>query len=935
MNAFPLTPFLAALAAEGIVVTLRDYDRISLALRAEGAWTAVRLRSVLMALLVRDAERGVVFLRCFDAFFDVYLDTEARFSQVDVDRALADLRQLAQGPAPLDEELRRPPRRIVRALETPLQPHSKRFWIALAVVTALALGAAVGGYVWFKPEETKPSNGVVVSTNGPSHCPPQAVPNNPAWQKTKTYTIPIERPEDYNPFLLAAAGLLLLTLGYGYYLWRSRRLPQDPPAHWLPDSPRRFRLGAIGGDMAPRLDAEALDQLADALGYFQSERPSEMLDVAASIEATSHNGGMPRLVFQPRQAMRTVLVLEDVEAEAGAWNPIARELAVGLQRRGVPVLYGEFRGAPLHFRTSDGAKMHLEDLDDDRQGYLLLVFSDGKGVQPHRDALTLETLARWPMAAWLELRDSQFWDESAALPARYGLPLYAATPEGLSQAMARFVAEGVVLHDVSAVLEDGRSLPVYTNAQLDVYIEDLLGDALPWAQACAMVQPLSFGMADALRRAFDAALPPQRLDRLVALPGTVRTEAGLYFDTPVLAVLRRGFAVRWEADRQEAVLRFMIERIDEAEPPEPDSWAHLTWEWMRERVHLELEPDAALQRLSALAQTRLGDAMRAALDICVLPEEASSEGDAVPLRRRPRTRDGLQRLARLASRSGVPMLEAYPVAWWQRAVGVLLVVACLGCGAWGAVRYRAAQIRVGTLPQMTFVLIPAGTFLMGTPAERVDALAKQYRPEREWFESETPQHGVKISRPFYLGEVEVTQAQWQAVMGDNPGAFKGDDKPVTMVSWENVQEFIQRLNELEGRDTYRLPTEAEWEYAARACATTEFSFGDDPSQLKDYAWHAGNSNDVTHPVGQKKPNRWGLYDMSGNAWEWVHDWFDGTYYQKSPRENPQGPQLGANRVYRGGCSFNFTECCRVAYRGYDHPGARVDLLGFRLLRTAP
>jgi formylglycine-generating enzyme required for sulfatase activity len=156
---------------------------------------------------------------------------------------------------------------------------------------------------------------------------------------------------------------------------------------------------------------------------------------------------------------------------------------------------------------------------------------------------------------------------------------------------------------------------------------------------------------------------------------------------------------------------------------------------------------------------------------------------------------------------------------------------------------------------MDFVLIPAGKFMMGSDTGDND---------------EKPVHEVRISKPFYLGKYEVTQGQWQAVLGNNPSNFKGDaNLPVGNVSWEDVQEFIRKLNAKEGGTKYRLPTEAEWEYAARAGTTTAYSYGNDVSQLKEYAWYAENAGGKTHPVGQKEPNAWGLHDKHGNVWEWV------------------------------------------------------------------
>jgi formylglycine-generating enzyme required for sulfatase activity len=221
---------------------------------------------------------------------------------------------------------------------------------------------------------------------------------------------------------------------------------------------------------------------------------------------------------------------------------------------------------------------------------------------------------------------------------------------------------------------------------------------------------------------------------------------------------------------------------------------------------------------------------------------------------------------------------------------------------------------------MEFVLIPAGEFQMGS--------------NNDGGHDEWPVHRVHISKAFYLGKYEVTQGQWQAVMGNNPSQFKGDlNLPVERVSWDDVQEFIHRLNAKEGSTKYRLPTEAEWEYAARAGSTTVYSFGNNPSQLGEYAWYNDNAGDRTHPVGQKKPNARGLYDMHGNVLEWVQDWFN--YYHAGAVTDPQGTESGSGRVFRGGSWFSAAGYCRSAYRGFVLPDDRLSNLGVRLLRTAP
>jgi formylglycine-generating enzyme required for sulfatase activity len=179
-----------------------------------------------------------------------------------------------------------------------------------------------------------------------------------------------------------------------------------------------------------------------------------------------------------------------------------------------------------------------------------------------------------------------------------------------------------------------------------------------------------------------------------------------------------------------------------------------------------------------------------------------------------------------------------------------------------------------------------------------------------------------------MGVTEVTQAQYEAVMGTNPSKFKGATNPVDTVSWNDATEFCKKLSE-KTRQAVRLPTEAEWEYACRAGTATTFSFGDADSALGDYAWYSANSGSTTHPVGQKKPNAWGLYDMHGNVWEWCADWYGD--YPKVAATEPQGPASGTSRVLRGGFWASAPTRCRSANRDGIAPGHRLPNCGFRVV----
>ncbi|MCD4702864.1 MAG: formylglycine-generating enzyme family protein [Methanosarcinaceae archaeon] len=222
---------------------------------------------------------------------------------------------------------------------------------------------------------------------------------------------------------------------------------------------------------------------------------------------------------------------------------------------------------------------------------------------------------------------------------------------------------------------------------------------------------------------------------------------------------------------------------------------------------------------------------------------------------------------------------------------------------------------------MEFIKIPSGEFNMGSPDTESD---------RD--NNEGPVHRVTIGETFYLGKYPVTQKQWKAVMGNNPSNFKGDDRPVEKVSWDAVQDFINILNEKEGTYEYCLPSEAEWEYACRAGTTTRYSFGDAQSKLREYAWYDKNSGSETHPVGKKKPNPWGLYDMHGNVWEWVQDEWHADYDDAPDDGSSWEDDKSSYRVARGGGWFNVSSSCRSANRGNCDPGFGDSGLGFRLLR---
>ena len=234
------------------------------------------------------------------------------------------------------------------------------------------------------------------------------------------------------------------------------------------------------------------------------------------------------------------------------------------------------------------------------------------------------------------------------------------------------------------------------------------------------------------------------------------------------------------------------------------------------------------------------------------------------------------------------------------------------------------------------VLLPGGTFTMGDESE-VDS-----KP-----------HEVSVS-PFFIDAHLVTQEEYEALMQDNPSRWKGSKNPVEQVRWSDAVRYCNARSQAEGlqpcydlntwkcdftANGYRLPTEAEWEYACRAGTKTTYFFGNDPSKLEDHAWFDENSGQKPQPVGQKAPNSWDLYDICGNVWEWCNDFYKVDYYQESPKDNPRGPEAGETKVVRGGAWKFSAESCRSGYRYNEDPGYAdvcfgYDIYGFRCVRNA-
>ena len=264
-----------------------------------------------------------------------------------------------------------------------------------------------------------------------------------------------------------------------------------------------------------------------------------------------------------------------------------------------------------------------------------------------------------------------------------------------------------------------------------------------------------------------------------------------------------------------------------------------------------------------------------------------------------------------------------------------LLVTVLAISAHAQNRELTIQLPGGA--PIAMVWVDPGTFHMGALPPDLDDLDDE---ADERVSDQLPDHQVTITAGFWLGKFELTQAQWEAVMDTRPwanlpSAQSDPDQPAVFISWDDAQSFIHRLNQAAGDSLYRLPTEAEWEYACRAGTATRWSFGDRQTLLIDHAWYEKNAWEAgeryAHPAGTKIANPWGLYHMHGNAEEWVQDWYGATYYEDAPERDPQGPARGFSRVLRGGNYGDPAEDVQSSYRNAARPDFLSSLYGMRIL----
>ena len=366
-----LKPFLSALEESGLRCTCRDYERVHLALAAAGEWRKEQVRSILLALLAKDMEQRETFSRVFDGFFPGDWEHPQSLEPVEFDRFFTDLKRLV-GPRPF-----------------------------LVPKTSPILDVP-GPMTTSDRSEARPTPSSAQSEARPSDAPsPGELPARLICPDTWIVpgTIDIEISSESLP--------------------PEEPLPDPKEILWEERGPLHFSLLSVSGRCPRWLTDADLDELADAMCYFQTETAGTVLNVPRSIQGTLDHGGIPILAFQRGKRVRALFVLEDTSSSATAWNRLPGELAEGMSQRGVPVLQGWFSGSPHRFWTDEGRACHLEDFEDERVGCVLLVFTDGSGLYRPESAWVFEELACWPKVAWMDLREPRFWDETTDRARKY------------------------------------------------------------------------------------------------------------------------------------------------------------------------------------------------------------------------------------------------------------------------------------------------------------------------------------------------------------------------------------------------------------------------------------------------------------------------------------------------------------------------------------
>jgi formylglycine-generating enzyme required for sulfatase activity len=938
-------------------------------LNAEPELGASQLRAGLASLLARDPEEWRRIARLVEQFCDRRLDATG---------------VTAVAEAPRSADASAPVRRVHRP-DTPMPPVVGALVAAGRTGRVVVLGGAITLAVallivspWLTQEVVETVElGVPEPSGVQTTEPPAAVVSEQAWKFVErasaqiiTARLPLSLGWTWS-FVLCLASAALVALGL-----RWRRLAteaqsiseqQDAEAEaerkaledtWVKQGAPPLHLFSV--DPPPPLAEKTLVDSAALLTRIRASEPSAELDVEGTARRTADQAGRVVEVYHTRTLPLPLVLCLDLGAGDHPWRQRMERVALSWRQQGVALDLFVFRGHDpgTVYRWEDREPMGLAELGRRTEGRPLVLMSHGLSARALRGTKAwARALDAWPRRVWIDPDprppDKHKRAEIADLGSR-GLTRFPFNDDGLLAAL-RALAGGAPVEVPAAV-----PAPAVGEAAFAA-----------WALAAALVPDPTWDQLESFRAripmlaaAFPDASHVVWLEDWVARQpeseGEARRSAGdgLAVSTGLQDRLLR----QWRAAAATApelrelaaqVDRLLLEQLSRSEPAH-GSWEHAVWSlkiaWIRARLHpeqafLQLAPalEGPLRRAAALMLRgeleRQSARPLAGADWVLSTREVLADAvDTEP-------RLGLTRLVALPSWKSVALSWMAAGIWAAWVFGLDIEVASPASAELPAVTaVEAWQRSIVQAHGMTLVEIPEGSFWMGSPEDEAGRDVDETR------------HRVTLTRPFMLATTEVTQGLYREVMGTLPECTlgerqAGDNLPMHCVSWDDAVAFAAKLSKMDGLPAgqgYRLPTEAEWEYAARAGASHVYAGISETAEVCGFAnvadatakaanpeWTTFDCTDGRSglaPVGSYRANAWGLFDMTGNVWEWTADWY-GDY--AGPATDPSGPPSGSNRVYRGGSWWSVPAHARVAYRFSSDSSYLLDLQGFRLARSLP
>jgi len=743
---------------------------------------------------------------------------------------------------------------------------------------------------------------------------------------------PIEKPKEqektfYEQYwdiirwtgILASIFLFLLTEWYRYdrrKLILQRESSRKPPYFWELNIE------------APDIRFLKNEQFYTTARLLRQRLKSDILipDMEKTVKETIASAGFPKFCRKSLTKPPEYLILIDLPTHRDHCAFRADQTAAALKSEDIFVKRYFYENSPqICFGELTQERVYLSDLQAKFPESRLIVFGNGEEMlDPLSGELEswTEIFHTWQDRAILTRERPQHWGMREITLAKQFIVL-PDTPEGLTELARHFDAASLPdlkrWHEEDAEFQDIAEDRLHDAKALQEYLGE---DAFQWLCACAVYPELHWNLTLYLGMSDKKWLTEDNLLKLIRLPWFRK---GIMPDT-----LRWDLIVALDKEKNQAIREAIVKML-EKNPPSEDSHAYNGYSLHLAMQKWMLGKKSRKEKQETLKTLRQADEKEVVRDYTFLRFLESVPNS-------PLTFVLPKALRKMLYKNGVPMFGFK--------TGIRLMMTAL-CVVLVLMKMPSPDKTVTNSLGMKFVRIPAGSFMMGSPEDE---------PGRE---SDEIQHRVTLTQDFYMQTTEVTQGQWQAVMGENPSYFKncGTDCPVESVSWDDVQEFIKKLNQ-RGEGMYRLPTEAEWEYGARAGSQQAFANGDisktgceHDSNLDAMGWYCGNSGVTyegcynasswggascagTHPVAQKNSNSFGLYDMHGNVWEWCQDWY-GDYTNadaSAAATDPAGAASGSIRVLRGGSWSRNARYCRAALRYGGTPGFRNYVMGFRLVR---